>query len=139
MKLRARGSKSRLRTISTGWHKGEHYVVRIAVTGGPSGGKGEAIELITRRLTDNGLACTRCPARICCCLTVASQSHRRPKLCGQVALWRMVLELQLQLERTWAKIAAGRHSLCGTVSQGHVSATTSRRKLAATAHRVGDR
>ena len=55
MKLRARGSKSTvLRTISTGWHKGEHYVVRIAVTGGPSGGKGEAIELITRRLTDNG-------------------------------------------------------------------------------------
>ena len=56
MMLRARhGSKSAvLRTISTGWHKGENYVVRIAITGGPSGGKSQATELITRKLTANG-------------------------------------------------------------------------------------
>ena len=110
MMLRARkDSKSAvLRTISTGWHKGENYVVRIAITGGPSGGKGQATELITRKLTQNGFNVHPLPSAH---LLLFNSGFSVPSLQSGTAdrlhYEKMVLELQLQQERTWAKIAAG--------------------------------
>ncbi len=126
MMLRARhGSKSAvLRTISTGWHKGENYVVRIAITGGPSGGKSQATELITRKLTANGFNVHPLPSAH---LLLFNSGFSPPGLKSgtddRLHYERMVLELQLQQERTWAKVAAGSDTRSVVlISQGLMSA-----------------
>lgn len=126
LSLRARkSSKSQvLRTISTGWHKGENYVVRVCLCGGPSGGKLRATELIAKRLTENGFNVHPLPSAH---LLLYNSGFSAPPLKSntkdRLHYERMVLELQLQQERTWAKIAAGSDTRSVVlISQGLMSA-----------------
>ena len=108
--LRAKSSRSTaLKNVTTGWHQGETYVIRICICGGTCGGKGEATQLITKALTTAGF---NVHPLISAHNLLHNSGFKLPSILqndgkDRLHYEKLVMELQLQQERSFVQMAAG--------------------------------